>query len=724
MKVYQYNPLQFSWSINQQQGSLRYYLQAIVDPGATPNASHWASGLAVDEDNLNSTFKSVNGLNGGTKYYWRVIAYYDDGVTSGSFDNEDRVVKYSSVYSFETQGGAITMINSFPSNGATVYTLKPTFYWYSTQYESSLSFEVIIADASTVSSGQLTNIVHTLSSTTNYFAQIATDLQPSKDYWWQVKTTYTPTSGPTTTSYSTPTKFTTDDIGAVTAYKPTPSYPTGGVTIYTTAPTLYWYVGGAYSNLEFKVRVRVKGGSMIVNTTTDKLNYTLSNLTPGTTYEWQVKSGEKGNFSGNNSQFSNWQEFTVTGGSYSSPVASYPVNNPTVYTNTPTLGWYFEGSTLGWNNYVVVWSKTDKNDAGWESQATGSGPSHSTADMNTTSYTIGSGLDHGDKYYWAVAAYDGSSYSDWAEGSFTVVGGSSVSILLSNPSDKATVTTTSPTLTWYLSGTSTGIQGYRVTYSQGSAFPASATTTQTTNLQSLDLSGLTPGGTYYWYVELTYDGSTYERQSAIYEFSVDAGSNSVVPKPGSPSNGVSIAANSPVLSWRLPVQSESDLSYEVELSNNADFTNSKVYSDISELNARINDLEDGEYYWRVKSKTGSDESSYSETANFKVGDNVTDVKDETVIPDKFTVHQNYPNPFNPVTSIKYAIPEASNVTIKVYNMLGQEVRTLVNSKKEAGTYSVNWNGEDGSGNKVSSGAYIYRVTAGENIVTKKMILLK
>ncbi len=104
---------------------------------------------------------------------------------------------------------------------------------------------------------------------------------------------------------------------------------------------------------------------------------------------------------------------------------------------------------------------------------------------------------------------------------------------------------------------------------------------------------------------------------------------------------------------------------------------------------------------------------------------ITDVKSGKVnIPTSYEVSQNYPNPFNPSTIINYGIPKSSFVSIKIYNMLGQEVKTLVNGNRQAGTYSVQWDGNNETGQKVSSGAYIYRVIAGENVVVKKMLLLK
>ena len=88
-------------------------------------------------------------------------------------------------------------------------------------------------------------------------------------------------------------------------------------------------------------------------------------------------------------------------------------------------------------------------------------------------------------------------------------------------------------------------------------------------------------------------------------------------------------------------------------------------------------------------------------------------------PKSFSLSQNYPNPFNPNTEIKYSIPESGMVTLKVYNLLGQVVVTLVNKEQKAGSYTVNY---DASG--LASGVYLYRIQAGSFALTKKMILLK
>ncbi|MGQ7719258.1 T9SS type A sorting domain-containing protein [Melioribacter sp. OK-1-Me] len=101
------------------------------------------------------------------------------------------------------------------------------------------------------------------------------------------------------------------------------------------------------------------------------------------------------------------------------------------------------------------------------------------------------------------------------------------------------------------------------------------------------------------------------------------------------------------------------------------------------------------------------------------------VDDEPVIKNEFVLEQNYPNPFNPTTSIRYQLPKASNVTITVYNSLGQEVAKLVNNElQSAGVHTITWNAKDNYGKSVASGIYFYQLKSSDLVLTKKMILLK
>jgi hypothetical protein len=95
-----------------------------------------------------------------------------------------------------------------------------------------------------------------------------------------------------------------------------------------------------------------------------------------------------------------------------------------------------------------------------------------------------------------------------------------------------------------------------------------------------------------------------------------------------------------------------------------------------------------------------------------------------VIPTVFELSQNSPNPFNPDTEISYDLPEAADVELDIYNILGQKVITLVNEHKDAGSYKVVWGGVDSYGSPVASGVYFYRINAGEFKDIKKMVLMK
>ena len=119
-------------------------------------------------------------------------------------------------------------------------------------------------------------------------------------------------------------------------------------------------------------------------------------------------------------------------------------------------------------------------------------------------------------------------------------------------------------------------------------------------------------------------------------------------------------------------------------------------------------LNSGTYSYRLKQIDNDGSSKYINlTESF------------TIQPGEYRLSQNYPNPFNPTTVINYTLPEKSRVAIKVYNVLGKEVATLVNEVKPAGNHEVSFNASN-----LSSGVYYYTISAGKFTSTKKMILMK
>jgi hypothetical protein len=126
------------------------------------------------------------------------------------------------------------------------------------------------------------------------------------------------------------------------------------------------------------------------------------------------------------------------------------------------------------------------------------------------------------------------------------------------------------------------------------------------------------------------------------------------------------------------------------------------------------------YQWNVTASDGN-LSAESATWNFFVSSptNIDDEQIANMIPTEYSLSQNYPNPFNPSTTIRYSVPSRSTVVLKIYDILGGEVSTLVNEEKQPGIYEVNFSASD-----LSSGMYLYRVQAGDFVETKKMILLR
>ncbi|NLT50467.1 MAG: T9SS type A sorting domain-containing protein, partial [Ignavibacteria bacterium] len=105
--------------------------------------------------------------------------------------------------------------------------------------------------------------------------------------------------------------------------------------------------------------------------------------------------------------------------------------------------------------------------------------------------------------------------------------------------------------------------------------------------------------------------------------------------------------------------------------------------------------------------------------------NTVNVSTQKTVTKDFSLSQNYPNPFNPSTMINYQIPMNSNVNLKIFDILGREVITLVNEHKPAGSYTVEWNGTNSAGKQVGNSVYFYQLKASDGFVeTKKMLLLR
>jgi hypothetical protein len=141
--------------------------------------------------------------------------------------------------------------------------------------------------------------------------------------------------------------------------------------------------------------------------------------------------------------------------------------------------------------------------------------------------------------------------------------------------------------------------------------------------------------------------------------------------------------------------------------------------------AKAGDVISFKYKGTLIGKTSTTSSNWTGDRSIVEFDiNAVTSVDEEQQPLSFVLHQNYPNPFNPTTQIRYEMPKDAFITLKIFDLLGREVRTLVSTEQKAGFHLVIWDGKNNQGNDVSGGAYIYRFVAGEYTKTMKLLLLK
>lgn len=185
-----------------------------------------------------------------------------------------------------------------------------------------------------------------------------------------------------------------------------------------------------------------------------------------------------------------------------------------------------------------------------------------------------------------------------------------------------------------------------------------------------------------------------------------------------PANNSTYQSLTPTMDWSSVA---SATSYRIQISADSTFTTT-VLDSVTTRDSLI--VPSGRlilwnwYYWHVRSQNIGGNSSYTAAWRFQPG-LVGITPNGKEIPKVFKLYNNYPNPFNPNSIIKFDIPKQSDVKLVIYSILGQEVEMLVNGHYEAGAYSVTWDGSN-----YPSGVYFYKITAGDYVEVKKMVLLK
>ncbi len=289
-------------------------------------------------------------------------------------------------------------------------------------------------------------------------------------------------------------------------------------------------------------------------------------------------------------------------------------------------------------------------------------------------------------------------------------------VILSEPANNSQVEADSVKLVWFKS--SPNVTAYKVTYfkkiNEGDAIPQIFETSDT----SFWVTGISRFQIYHWNVS-AFNSSGQGQESETWEFELT--DSSLLPQSVmllSPENNTLFEADSVKLIWSSGTNSPTQ--YWVEYSwSNSSFSNSVIDSSLTDTTLLLKPLQDEKtYWWKVKAKNQFGWGNFSEVGTFKVDYFKVGVHDD--LRDKsFSLLQNYPNPFNPKTNISYKLSANSYVELKVYDLLGREIKTLISENKPAGIHQVDFNATN-----LPSGVYIYKLLAGNFIETRKMTVMK
>jgi hypothetical protein len=329
-----------------------------------------------------------------------------------------------------------------------------------------------------------------------------------------------------------------------------------------------------------------------------------------------------------------------------------------------------------------------------------------------TQLTTINGLDNDMQYYWRVASVTEAGQSEWSETfSFTTMPVNADGILqLVSPANEAQDVTLP---VGFECTSAKNAINYELQASFDMDFAQSITVSGIGDTTALTLPEILPDTSYYWRMRPVYSSGTGD-------WTVVQSFTTALPVPQTPSwepaDGAVVESSSVQFSWG---ESNYAQTYNVQISDKNDFSNIIAEaSDLSDATYEVENLGKGTYYWRISATNTSGTSDWSEYLTFEVNISTSNESDGN-LPQKFTLKQNYPNPFNPTTNIEYSVPRATDVQLRVFNMLGQSVATLVSEKKSAGIYTVSFDASS-----LSSGIYIYVLKAGNFTETRKLTLIK
>lgn len=512
-------------------------------------------------------------------------------------------------------------------------------------------------------------------------------LSTSTPYYWKVSAANSRGSG----SFSSHWSFTT-----LPPPPPPPSLvaPPNGAINRPLNDTLRWNP----SNGALSYCVQVATDTMFTRRIVDQCNITttslqISGLSRDTTYYWHVNAMGIGGTSGWSTR---WQFRTIPNPPPAPSLYSPPNGSPNVHIPV-TFVW---NASQGATSYRLQATRD-----------TSSLPDVDSSGIVGTSIIIG-GLRNGSRYWWNVSAMNaggtGSPSSWWP---FTTTPLRPSPPTLVSPANNDTNVTLPVTFVWYDSGRATY---FRLQVSTNPTFVPPLVVNDSIGLiTTYTRLGLAPSTVYYWRMYAGNAGGLSDSSAARNFKTVRPPQPPTLIRPVQGDTGVS---RTPLFVWTRVAQADS---YQVQVAVDPLFNTIVRDTTTADTAKRFGgqQLDVGRwYYWHVGARnTGG--TNYSSPRSFRV--TFTSVDELTETPKQFALMQNYPNPFNPATTIRYQLPTRASVLLKVYDLLGREVATLIDGVEEAGYKSVQWDASN-----VASGVYLYTLQAGNFAQTKKLVLLR
>jgi hypothetical protein len=348
---------------------------------------------------------------------------------------------------------------------------------------------------------------------------------------------------------------------------------------------------------------------------------------------------------------------------------------------TPSSGWYTDGAPVS----ITAMPDSGYFFTGWE----GTGPGSYTGGVNPASINVNGPVSQ-------RATFDPM---------LPLPG----QVVLSLPVDGARVGPASVMTQWHAGGPAVSKYWFEIATDSLFAFAVlDSGVTDTTH----EVTGLAIGTRYWWRVK-AYNSAGWGPFSQTWTFTTLSLPGQVVLL--SPAHDSAIGTDSTLAMWRA--DSPADDRYWCEIATDSMFNFSNVDSLATDTTFTFRQLTAGTYWWRVKAHNAAGWGPFSEAWKFRVI--IISVSETPDLPREFSLSQNYPNPFNPSTSIRFDLPEALFVELKVYNSLGEEVTTLVSAVMPVGRQEVVWNPSN-----LPSGVYLYRIKAGNHVAARKMVLMK